>query len=121
MTFSDKLTLYNDNRSLQARDQAWDPEAALEEALQERDQLLKTNPELHDLQNEIDRLLAHENSFEERMNLLGNLIGQKLNVLYDECRKLEDICHSVGIQAELPITRFKRSLDVKKLKDRCGK
>lgn len=114
------MTVYKNNSKLQPQEKTWDPQAVLEEALRERDRLLSTNPELHELQNEIDSLLSPEDRFEDRMNILGKLIGQRLNILHDECQKLEELCHSVGIQTELPITRFKRSLDVKKLKERLG-
>lgn len=106
----------NDELYRRGDDEPWDYELALETALRERDELLEKHPELCKLQDEIDMRLAEAESFEERMEILGSLIGEKLNHLYDECSELESLCSKIGVKAEFPITRFKRSCLSRNLK-----
>lgn len=94
---------------LECDDSNWDYKTALKNAIQERDALLNKHPELQELQDEVDRRLASASCFEERMKILGKLIGDRLNRLYDECVKLENLCTQVGIKVDIPITHFKRS------------
>jgi predicted nuclease with TOPRIM domain len=113
---SSKLPVTFNAELSETKPDAWDAQAVLEEALKEREKLLSKNPELHALQEKIDRMLEGENRFEERMRILGRLIGEKLDELHEECTKLEGLCRSVGIHAELPITRFKKEIEMKKIK-----
>jgi hypothetical protein len=87
---------------------SWDHESVLKAALKERDELLKNKPELNRLQQEIDTLLSNEETFEGRIRILGEMIGSRLNKLNDECIRLETMCSRIGIETEMPITRFKR-------------
>lgn len=93
----------------------WNPEAVLEEALKEREKLLKSRPELQELQAEIDRRLDGVEKFEDRMAILGKMIGSRLNRLSDNCDRFESLCHDIGIQTELPLTQFKKSLSKQSL------
>lgn len=89
---------------------SWDPDAVLKEALKEREKLLKEHPELSKLQDELDRRLENVDDFKERMKIIGRMIGNRLNRLNDHCDELENLLRGVGINAELPITAFKKSL-----------
>ena len=89
----------------------WDPDAVLHEALKERERLLKNHPELSELQDELDRRLESVDDFEDRMRIIGRMIGNRLNRLNDECEKLESLLHDVGIDTEFPITQFKKALN----------
>lgn len=91
----------------------WDPDAVLQEALRERERLLKNHPELSELQDELDRRLESVDDFEDRMKIIGRMIGNRLNRLNDECEKLETLLHDVGIDTEFPITRFKKALNTR--------
>lgn len=95
---------------VQKNQDAWDPDAVLEEALKERERLLTDHPELARLQADLDSRLENVDDFESRMKVIGRMIGNRLNRLTDECEKLEDLLDDVGIDVELPITRFKQSL-----------
>jgi predicted nuclease with TOPRIM domain len=103
------------SQDMTASDTGWDPEAVLEEALREREKLLSSHPDLAELQAEVDRRLARVDSFEDRMAILGKMIGHRLNRLSDTCEELEALCHDVGIHTELPITRFKKTLSRNRL------
>ena len=87
---------------------SWDYKNALKEALAERDQLLKSRPELIELQKEIDLRLSGVESFEERMTIIGKMIGSSLDNLYNECNILTDICSHIGINTQLPILELKK-------------
>ena len=93
---------------------SWDPDAVLKEALKERDRFLAEHPELARLQEELDRNLESVENFEDRMRIIGKMIGQRLNQMNDECEKLETMLDDMGIHAEFPITRFKQSLQARK-------
>ena len=69
----------------------WDHKKALLKALKERDLLLKENPGLVLFQKEIDSRLQRVSSFEEKMEVLGTMIGNRLNILYEECFKLNTL------------------------------
>lgn len=86
---------------------SWDYETALENALREREELLKNNPELKAFQSKIDKTLSETDIFEEKMKLLGKMIGSNLNLLYDKCHTLSEICSEIGIEANLPILEIK--------------
>jgi len=86
----------------------WDHEAELKKALQERDDLLKKRPELVHLQKEIDHRLTSTESFEERMRILGKMLGTSLEKLYNECSTLADICDHCGIETQIPILELKK-------------
>ena len=88
---------------------SWDYKSALKEALAERDQLLKSIPELTELQKEIDLRLSGVESFEERMTIIGKMIGSSLDNLYNECNILTDICSHIGINTQLPILELKKN------------
>ena len=86
--------LYGDSKTEKKK---WDYKKALLKALKERDLLLKKRPELFLFQKEIDNKLQNIESFEDRMEILGTMMGAKLNVLYDECFKLNAICNKNNI------------------------
>ena len=65
------------------------------EALEERDSFLENHPNLKEFQKEIDRLLQNAGSFENRMAVLGILMGAKLKDLQLQLCKLESITTGV--------------------------
>ena len=88
---------------------SWDYKNALKEALAERDQLLKSRPELIELQKEIDLRLSGVESFEERMTIIGKMIGSSLDNRYNECSILADIYSHICINTQLPILGLKKN------------
>ena len=81
----------------------WNYEAALKTALQEREALLKTNPHLKGLQDEIDKSLSSVDDSQERMQILGTMIGNNLLELHKACNKLAAICEDLDVDFNLPI------------------
>jgi len=96
----------------------WNYEAALKTALKEREELLKTNPQLRWLQDEIDESLTSVDDFQERMQILGTMMGNKLGELHKECNKLAAICEDLDVDSNLPILNIKQNLiNLKKIKN----
>ena len=77
----------------------WDHKKALLKALKERDLLLKEKPGLVLFQKEIDSRLQRVSSFEEKMKVLGTMIGSRLNILYEECFKLNTLYKTYSIKS----------------------
>lgn len=86
---------------------SWDHEDALEKAIAERDALLKKRPELQKFQKVIDESLEGVEKFDDRMKILGKMIGSSLDHLYNECRTLDELCNEIGIETNIPILELK--------------
>ena len=81
-------------------DAAWNPEAALAQALAEKAKFLNKHPEYLEFQNEIDRLLDKAGGMENRMAVLAMLMEGKLIELHQQLQKLNGILTQAGTRPE---------------------
>ncbi len=104
----------SDNSFTIIDDNKWDHKKALEKALKEKDILLKSSKKLRDYQKKIDEKLKFAETFEDRMQVLGKMMGQNLNRLHNECMKLQNLCEKNGVKMKTPLVNFNQQ-DIKRL------